>query len=189
MVLGVDEWARQIDGSGHDVGKLDRLASNLELATHHARDIEEIVDELDHQLHLAFDDRVLVPVRIRGIHGDQVQGHDHRCKRVAQLVAEHCEELVLRAAIGKCRALARPQRLRVRAQLGGHGLGAPAALGFGSRALDRNRASGDSMLQELLGTQRCDDEPLVHFPQLARQLRAREPRRVDLPQGAERVFA
>ena len=77
-----------------------------------ARDVEQVVDQADQMLDLALDDR-RAP-RLAGLdaaQSHQLQRRQDRRQRIAQLVTEHREELVLRA-------VRRPRRSRARCQLG-----------------------------------------------------------------------
>ena len=82
-----------------DLGEVDGLQAQHDLAGHHARDVEQIVDDPREVLHLAADDvaGARAGVVAAGRAGQHVGGAADGAERVAQLVAQHREELVLRA--------------------------------------------------------------------------------------------
>ncbi len=59
--------------------------------------VEQIVDQAHHVPDLAIDDRALVARELAALDLHQMQRRDDRRERIAQLVAEHREELVLGA--------------------------------------------------------------------------------------------
>jgi hypothetical protein len=93
------QGARDLEGSGHHGGELDELPAQLDLAAGDPRHVHQVVDQPPHVLCLAADDRALPQgTGIRAVVHQLEGGGDGR-ERVAQLVAEHREELVL-APIG-----------------------------------------------------------------------------------------
>src|SRR3569833_1364719 len=95
MLAAIDERRRDLDRLRDRVAQIDLLRLQHDLAAAHLGHVEESVDEVHHVIDLALDHRVLA--RERGIAAqlDQLErGHDRR-ERVAQLVAEHRQELVL----------------------------------------------------------------------------------------------
>ena len=105
------------DRPGHHRGEVELRLRERHRAVGDARDVQEIVDEAGEMLDLA-DDHVDVLTRLR-IHASfqQPSGREDRSQRVAQLVREEREELVL-SAIGSAecvldRALAGHVRDRV----------------------------------------------------------------------------
>ena len=92
-------------------GHLDRLArprsasssrsrAQLDLAARDARHVEQVVDQADQVVDLALDDGALVLERLVAAQPHQLQRGQDRRQRVAQLVAEHRQELVL-GAVGR----------------------------------------------------------------------------------------
>ena len=78
------------------------LERELDLARVHPRDVEQIVEaRRDEVCDLALDHLVLEAVQARCAAGDQLHRRQDRRERVAQLVTEQREELVLRAARGE----------------------------------------------------------------------------------------
>ena len=74
-----------------------RLLAQLELVLRDPRDVEQVVDQADHVLHLAFG---MCRARSTSAASSRVEPHDlqraaDRRERVAQLVREHRQELVL----------------------------------------------------------------------------------------------
>jgi hypothetical protein len=94
----LDERARQLDGGADDRVDLDGRPDELDLAGPDARGVEQIVDEAPEVAHLALDHGELAGVVGRGAHADQLERARDRRERVAELVAEHREQLVLGAA-------------------------------------------------------------------------------------------
>jgi hypothetical protein len=86
-------------------GHLDRLAQHLrqggafdaqhDLAARDARDVEQVVHQAHQVLDLALDDLALARMGVLAAHAHQLQRGDDRRQRVAQLVAQHRQELVL----------------------------------------------------------------------------------------------
>src|SRR3569832_2307532 len=72
----------------------------LDLVAGNARDIEQVVDQTREVLDLAFDDPVLACPRAVALQLHQLNGGEDRRERDAPLVAEHREEVVLRAVRG-----------------------------------------------------------------------------------------
>ena len=93
--------ARRLDGLLDDRPELDGLLAKLELAARDAAEVEQVVDQARQLAHLTFDHpqrracHLCVAVSdAQGAHGVADRG-----QRVAQLVRQHREELVL-AAVG-----------------------------------------------------------------------------------------
>ena len=98
-----------LDHRRHHRGQVERLALQPDLAAGDAPDLEQVVHQARHLLDLAGEDRAdgldhVGPARRRL---EQVRGVRHRGERVAQLVAEHRQELVLGAVGGAQRLLGR----------------------------------------------------------------------------------
>ncbi len=101
--------------------QIQRLALHANLSLRDARDVEQIVDEADHVLRLPLDDR-LRPQRLLGPRLHALQDEDavaDRRERIAQLVREHAQEVILalvrfdqRVALG-AQLLALPRQLFV----------------------------------------------------------------------------
>ena len=110
---GRNEPARErrpglLERAADDLAQVGRLLVQLDLAGGDARDVEQVVDQAREVPHLALDD---VPLgRAGGAFAPrhQLERGDDRRQRVAQLVAEHGEELVLdpagRLRLRQCRA-------------------------------------------------------------------------------------
>ena len=79
------------------IAQRDPLDVQLHLAARHARDVEQIVDEPRQVDELPLDDLLLARELRAAAHLDEVQRSDDRRQRIAQLVAEHREKLVLGA--------------------------------------------------------------------------------------------
>ena len=111
--------ARQhVEGALHDHIEIERLQIERHLAADRAADIEEIVEQPLEMQRLALDHvaRVL-PVRTLRLGAvEQEDGVEDRRERIAQLVAEHCQEFISRATLALCcgerRLDAQPARRR-----------------------------------------------------------------------------
>jgi hypothetical protein len=98
VLAAVEIGAARIDRRFDDLGSADPVAAQFEHAARDARDVEQVVDQARHLRDLALDhfDRFL-DFRIR--QALQVEGGvAHRRERVAKLVREDRDELVLAAA-------------------------------------------------------------------------------------------
>ncbi len=96
--LGLDERAGHLDRLGHRGVDLDALALQRDATLTDARDVEQVVDEPAHVIDLPLDDAALALARIGMAHAQELQRRQDRRQRVAQLVPEHGQELVLGAA-------------------------------------------------------------------------------------------
>ena len=97
VLVCIDKWPARLRGGGDDLGDVDRLELEVDLALGDARYVEQIVDQAHELLQLTADD-VLCPRELRGIDIallQHVHGVGDRRKRVAQLVREHRQKLVL----------------------------------------------------------------------------------------------
>ena len=123
----VERGACRLQRGLDDVGHGDGLLAQRDAAARHAGEVEEVVDEARQVGELSGEDglregpapgRLLVGGRFR--RGEQLHGAPHRRERVAELVGEGDEELVLpavRVAERGVRALQGRGRLRVRREL------------------------------------------------------------------------
>jgi hypothetical protein len=97
----LEERAGHLDGLGEHGRKLQWLLLEPHLAARDARDVEQVVDEPAEVPHLPLDHLVLALIPSAAqLH--ELQGGEDGRQRVAQLMAEQGEELVL-AAIGLAR--------------------------------------------------------------------------------------
>ena len=87
----------RLDRLGENRGNFHALALELDLAARDASDVEQVVDEALQLLHLPFDDGNFAAVLVQVFLMQELDRRDDRGQRIAQLVAEHREELVLRA--------------------------------------------------------------------------------------------
>ena len=97
-----------LHGSGDHGGDFDRLLPKVDLATHDSRDVEQIVDQANQVMYLPFH-HVPRLLQCRSIDPRDLQyleGVADRGERVAQLVREGREELVL-ATVGLGQLLTR----------------------------------------------------------------------------------
>lgn len=97
-------------------GELDRFHSKLDAAARDSRHVEQVVDEAGQMRQLATHDGQLVVERLAALASDTDElkrGHDRR-KRIAQLVGEHRQKLVL-APVGVTELRVQPRRVRQRA--------------------------------------------------------------------------
>ena len=92
-----------------DLGSSTGSRCELDLAARDARDVEQVVDQARQVPHLALDDRALAFAGVDAAQAHQLQRGQDRRQRVAQLVAEHGQELVL-GAVGVFGACARPDQ-------------------------------------------------------------------------------
>ncbi len=96
VAAGVDQRAAGLDRGADGVGHVDLLAPQFDLALADAADVEQVVDQVHHLPQLALDDLARVVVHrlvARELH--DLHRVADRCERVAQLVRERGEELVL----------------------------------------------------------------------------------------------
>jgi hypothetical protein len=90
-----EERAGQLDSLGHDLRELERMAPQLDLPLGHAGDVEQVVHEAREVTHLPLDDDALALHRVRAFaQAHELQGGQDRRKGIAQLVAQHGQELV-----------------------------------------------------------------------------------------------
>ena len=107
----LEQRASDLRRLGEDVADLHRLLAQLHLAAGDPRDVEQVVHQPDEVPGLALDHFLLAqdPAVAAQLH--QLERGEDRRERIAQLVAEHRQELVLGGA-GSLRLLPRvPQRL------------------------------------------------------------------------------
>ena len=97
MPAGVDQRTRELERARRDVGEQDRLLAERDLPARDARDVEQVVDQPDQVPHLPL--RHLEEALSSGdARAEELEARAERGERVAQLVGEHGEELVLAAA-------------------------------------------------------------------------------------------
>src|SRR6185437_9720436 len=109
MAVLVEERMYGLDGPRDEAFELDHLTGQVDLAARDARDIEKIVYQARQARELARND-IACPVELRII--DRLQAHQldrvvDRSQRIAQLVGEHSQELIL-VAVGLLQRLFRP---------------------------------------------------------------------------------
>ena len=98
VFLDLDRFTAGLQGVGDDVSNVNRFATQRDPAHRQARNVQEVVDQPDEMLdlalhrlpHLGPDLQILRPRLDR-------EGVTDGCERVAQLVREHRQELVLAA--------------------------------------------------------------------------------------------
>ena len=98
-----------LDGARDQRRKLDRLARQVDLAARDARHIEQVVDQSREVRELPLD-HVARPAQLwvgYRLHAHELYGTQNRRQRIAQLVREHREELVL-VAVRLLQRLFRP---------------------------------------------------------------------------------
>ncbi len=93
LPLPLEDRARQLDGTAGDLGQFDPFLPKFDLPVRDPRDVEQVVDEPHQALDLSLDDVLLARRLILEAH--QLQRRQDRRQRIAQLVAEHGQELVL----------------------------------------------------------------------------------------------
>src|SRR3954462_3015381 len=109
MAVLLEERTRDLDGLPDHFVELDRRSLELDLPPRDPGNVEEIVDQPGEVPDLPLDDGALVDGDVAVAQADELERrHDGR-ERIAQLVAEHGEELVL-AAVGLVRLLVGPLR-------------------------------------------------------------------------------
>jgi hypothetical protein len=97
VARSIDDRLRDLDRTLDDRRKLQRFTPQMELAARHARDVEQVVEQVRHLRHLPIDD-VAAPDHLRVALGGAAQHLDRiadRRERVAQLVRERRDEVVL----------------------------------------------------------------------------------------------
>ena len=106
MPRGLDDGPAGLDGGVDDARELDVLPAQHDLPARHAGDLHEVLDEAPEVPDLALDDLASPPrvVRRRGRRLEELRGDADRGERVAQLVRERGEELVL-APVGEAQGL------------------------------------------------------------------------------------
>ena len=91
--------AQRIDRVAHDLREIDRPALQHDLAHHDARRVEQVVRQLAEMPHLPANDRLGVLLHVLALSLlrvlQQLRRRRDRRERIAQLVAEHREKLVL----------------------------------------------------------------------------------------------
>ncbi len=93
----LDQRAARLDGALEHRAEVDGLLAQLDAAPRHARDLHEIVDEPDEVVHLALEHLVDLRGggRVEPRRAQDLQAVANRRERIAQLVSERGEELVL----------------------------------------------------------------------------------------------
>ena len=88
-------------GSEDDLGQVDWLSSQPDLSGVHALDVEEIIEQMGDVVDLPRDHVVRAGFRLAlGVrHLEHLGGSADRPQRIAQLVAQQCQELVLETAL------------------------------------------------------------------------------------------
>ena len=97
MPAFLDQWIDSLHGLCDCVREVDRLASQLDAPLRDSRDIEQVIDEPNQNSHLPLHDADR-PVRVRlsrSCAGQYFGCAANRCERIAQLMCEHREKLVL----------------------------------------------------------------------------------------------
>ncbi len=96
MSAGVIDGAAHLRGDAHDARDVEALAFERDLPLRHPRHVEQIVDDSRHAPRLAGDDlQRTLRLGSRHLTLERGNGVDDRRQRIAQLVSEHPEELVL----------------------------------------------------------------------------------------------
>ena len=97
MVLALlEQGAGGFDRVGDDVGQLHVLFLEVDLSARDAGHVEEVADEADEVADLPLDDRALALGGVDAAQLHELQRRQDGGERIAQLVAEHRDELVLR---------------------------------------------------------------------------------------------
>ena len=91
-----EQRAGGLHGSGDDVGQLHVLFLELDLPPGDAGDVEKVIDKADEVTDLPLDDRPLAFGGIDAAQLHELQRRQDGRERIAQLVAQHGDELVLR---------------------------------------------------------------------------------------------
>ncbi len=97
MAAGADERPARLDAVPDDLGEIDFLALQDDLSPHDPGNIQKIVHEARQMARLAIDHRARpVELRVAGrMQAQDLHGAADRRQRIAQLVSEHREELIL----------------------------------------------------------------------------------------------
>ena len=90
-----DQRTRHVDRAIDGVAQLESPPVQLDLAAREARHIEEIVDQPGHVRDLTLEDLAFAGEGLRVADFHQLQGGERGRERIAQLVTEHREELIL----------------------------------------------------------------------------------------------
>jgi hypothetical protein len=92
-----EQGLRLLHRTGDEDHRIEHRAVDLDQATRDARDIEQVVDQRGQVADLAADDAAGLPdaVFVGGPESEQLRRRRDRRERIAQLVGEHCQELVL----------------------------------------------------------------------------------------------
>ena len=100
MLPLIDERADRFDGLLEDVGRVQKLFFQANLAARDPRDVEQVVNQADELPHLSLDD-VLGEVDILGVvgHLEDGDGIADGGEGIAQLVGEHRQKLVLSSIV------------------------------------------------------------------------------------------
>ncbi len=112
----LEERADLLHRRGHHRRQLHRLALELDLPPGDAGDVEQVVHQPRQVLHLPLEDAPLPLQQLRRAQAHQLEAGEHRRERVAELVAQHGQELVL-GPVRLLRRLTRPHQVR---HVGGH---------------------------------------------------------------------
>ncbi len=94
LTAAFEHRTRQLDRACRHLADLDQFTAQLDLAAGHARHVQQVVDETLEGGHLPLDHVLLARRLVLEAH--QLQCRQDRRQRIAQLVAEHGQELVLR---------------------------------------------------------------------------------------------
>ena len=92
-----EQRAGHLDRFRDHLGHLDDLGLELDAAAGDAGDVEQVVDQPREMVHLALDDGAFALRTRLAAQLHQLQRREDRRQRIAQLVSEHRQELVLRA--------------------------------------------------------------------------------------------
>ena len=96
-VLCRDGGAVGVDGAVHEAVERRRLPLELNLSRRDPRDIQQVVDQADHVANLTIHHASDPFDRCRRVtrNPDQLQARSNRCQRIAKLMRQHRQELVL----------------------------------------------------------------------------------------------
>lgn len=106
VALFSDQHCRRLHGAADDGRELHRRLLQLDFAARDARDVQQVVHEVQDSLELSFDDDDFLGLGFSIL--EQLERRHDRGERVPQLVPEHGQKLVLGAA----RSHARPHQIR-----------------------------------------------------------------------------
>ena len=106
----VDHGPACFDGALEHLGQIDALFSQLDFSAADPRQVEQVVDQVDHLLHLAVDDRFarLEGRRIVAGNPHDLQGIADGGEGIPQLVGQRRQELVL-VAVHRAKFLVEPR--------------------------------------------------------------------------------